>query len=255
MEGTEGPVFDFGPDGLQFTAPVSLSLAYDGTPAVGKKAVIAWLDEASDKWMPVEGSTVADGKVTGEITHFTKFSVVIIDDEAFVISECGDLVAGFTACGGALDGTWKVKDVCLLISLGENPFKECPGATWEGDATFDIIAEFNGGTLTTTMNKQVFSTHSVIPKSCLPDGAVCGDIFDDEPQWACTDTGSACDCNGSQESVPDEPVSTSTYTTNGGTVTFDDGKTMEYCVKGATLEAFWKDKNGTDQYLFVAEKQ
>ena len=252
--GTEAPVFDFGPDGLQFTTPVTLSIAFDGLVPEGKKAALAWFDEAAGTWTAIEGSTTAGGKVQGPVSHFTKFSVILTGDTAIVVSECDDLVNGFDACGGDPTGQWTFKDVCMLQSLGDNPFENCPGSIFEGDVSFDGTFEVKDGTVTTTMNKQTLFVHIAIPMGCLPPGIECVGIFKAEDGWLCGELGGNCDCTKNEEQVPSEPVTTETYTIAGSTLTMGDGQTLDFCATADELKARWKDANGTDQYMIVADK-
>ena len=68
-----GDVYDFGPSGTTFTVPVALSLPLPGGVPAGKRAVVAWLDAAASQWVPVPSS--ADGpKITGRVSHFTRFA-------------------------------------------------------------------------------------------------------------------------------------------------------------------------------------
>ncbi len=97
-------IFDFGPDGTTFTVPVSLTLPLTGTVPADKNVVVAWLDTASGQWFPVVSTIVGD-KVTGRISHFSRYSLVLLAKDQF----CP--FAG--ACGGSLEGTWKYTQACL----------------------------------------------------------------------------------------------------------------------------------------------
>ena len=103
-ENIVGDIYDFGPSGTKFSVPVQLTLPLPGAVPADKKAVVAWLDEASGEWFTV-ATTVSGDKVTGLITHFTRFAVLQIPKETI----CP--YAG--ACGGSLDGTWKYSQTCL----------------------------------------------------------------------------------------------------------------------------------------------
>jgi hypothetical protein len=99
-----GNIYEFGPDGTTFTAPVSLTLPLATTVPADKKVVVAWLDAASGQWFPVESTATAD-KVVGRVTHFTHFSLLQLGK---------DQVCSFGgACGGNLEGTWKYSASCL----------------------------------------------------------------------------------------------------------------------------------------------
>jgi hypothetical protein len=77
--GTATNVYDLGPDGIRFNAQVSIAVSYDGRPPNGKKAVLAWKD--GDVWTKLPGSSANGGKVKGQTTHFTSFSVILVDED------------------------------------------------------------------------------------------------------------------------------------------------------------------------------
>src|SRR4051812_33917478 len=99
-----GNIYEFGPDGTTFAVPVALTLPLTATVPAGKKAVVAWLDVPSGQWFPV-ASTVAGDKVTGLVSHFTRFALLQLASDA--------LCPYAGACGGSLDGTWKYSQSCL----------------------------------------------------------------------------------------------------------------------------------------------
>ena len=68
-----GMIFDFGPNGTTFLTPATLTLPLVGTPAANERAVIAFLDPASNQWVDLP-STVANGSISAPLTHFTVFA-------------------------------------------------------------------------------------------------------------------------------------------------------------------------------------
>jgi hypothetical protein len=105
-----GDVYEFGPSGTTFTVPVALTLPLAGGVPAGKRVVVAWLDPSAAQWFPV-ATTVAGDKVTGLVTHFTRFALLLLDQAA----TCP--FAG--ACGGSLDGTWKYSGSCIKATESE----------------------------------------------------------------------------------------------------------------------------------------
>jgi hypothetical protein len=168
---TETSVYDFGPDGLQFLVPVELEIKYDGTPGDGEKAALAWYDEATSKWVEVENSSLHAGVVKAKITHFSKFSIILVGEDVVVVSDCANVAEQFTPCGAdSVEGTWKWKDVCMADTvIGQNPFADtCPTARADVEVVWDAEITFKGdGTYTTLMNSQGTSVHYDIPMSCL----------------------------------------------------------------------------------------
>ena len=68
-----GMIFDFGPNGTTFRTPATLTLPLVGTPAANERAVIAYLDPASNQWVDLP-STVTNGSISAPLTHFTVFA-------------------------------------------------------------------------------------------------------------------------------------------------------------------------------------
>jgi hypothetical protein len=263
---TAGEVYDFGPDGLQFAAPVTLSIAYAGAPGEGKKAVIGWLDGST--WTEVAGSTVAGGKVSAPVTHFSQFSVIITATGVEQPSACGDIAAAFTACGGDLVGTWTIDTMCMYFDPNDNPFSgndgpfgECPdmvyslGMDWIGTYTLD------GTNLTASLTGTVMSTRVDIPLSCFPEGWTCASFGAGDDELDCAEEGATCRCNA-EESRNEPAEFTQTYTVAGSlmTITDEDGDQtrVDYCVQGdtATMHVLADEprRSGSMEW-FVLKKQ
>lgn len=78
--GAATSVYDLGPDGTQFSLPVTISIACDVEPADDQRVVLAWKDGGD--WEPIPGSRLADGRLVGATRHFTKFSGRLVPREA-----------------------------------------------------------------------------------------------------------------------------------------------------------------------------
>lgn len=248
----QADIYNFGPDGLTFLKPVKLAIDVAGTVPEGKKAVLAWLD--GDKWTAVEGSALADGAVAGDITHFSKFTIIFTEDEIILSSDCGELATSFVACGGNVDGKWKFDDVCFdQASLGENPLKDsCPTATMSVDLTWDATVEFAGGNYTMNLVKQEMNLLLTVPKTCLPVGSGC-DVFGED--MTCVDTGETCECTKIE--INEEGNSeTGTYVVEGTSLVMTDSdgevSTSPYCVSGdkVAVEITDTDDEGKIQKLY-----
>jgi hypothetical protein len=241
-----GDVYEFGPDGTTFAVPVALTLPLSATVAADKKPVVAWLDAGSGQWFPV-ASTVNGDKVTGLITHFTRFALLQIPRDAFC--------AYGGACGGSLDGTWSYTQSCLKPQ--ESEVLKC------GDlGTVTLRTQYNiGGTVTigsarftATQNIQAVGTLFYNPpcmtvlRDAMP-GATCATLqqaWRDESRkngkpeqpWICLGTPEqGCSC--SLTNMLSQTVMGSVAVA-GTKVTFtQDGKTADapddFCVKGNTL--------------------
>jgi len=244
-------VYEFGPDGTQFQKAVTISLAYDGTPGTEKKAVLAWYDEAASKWTEVAGSGLAGGKVSGDVNHFTKFSVIIVDDKLVAVSDCGDIVAGWTACGGDPVGTWSMKDICFPDTvIGEIPgiSEVCPDARMDMEFTWDADIDIKSdGTATMDMRSQTMAMTYVIPVSCLShpqinlaDCAALSEVFsDDDEVVPCSEKAGNCECSPAPETdVSDDGPQNGTWAVEGTNFVMQDmgedspNEPVPFCVQG-----------------------
>ncbi len=242
--GTETSVYNFGPDGTTFTTPVDLSIKYDGTPGDDEEAVLAWYN--GTEWEEVPGSSVAGGMVTGKISHFSKFSIILVGKDVVVVSECKSVAEEFSACGGEVEGTWKFKDVCMDDTvIGSNPFESfCPTASVEIEVEWDATITFNAdNTYTQVMNSQSMNATYNVPVSCLEQmgGAVAcvggeDGLFDDDA--TCAVEGATCVCSSSDVDTNDNPNQSGTYAVAGDKLTITstggDGpdEAMNYCRTG-----------------------
>lgn len=254
---TASSIYDFGPDGTEFNVPVTIGIDYDGTPGKEKKAVLAWHD--GHKWVEIPGSGLAGGTVTGEIDHFTKFSIIIVDDKLVLVSDCAEVPAEFVACGGDLIGTWKFTDICFADEvLGENPFEEhCPEATAVFEMDYTGSMTIDTTTITQNMETMSMSSHFEIPLTCMGDGG-CAEMGEDE-DWTCQAGGDLCVCDAAHVQSGFEPR-VMTYTVDGNNllITDEDGTdTVPYCRQGdtAVVEITDEDEGDITVWYMVLEKQ
>jgi hypothetical protein len=65
-------VVQLSPHGIQFNAPVILSLALDKTSAVSNEWNVLWLNDVTGLWESI-GGYVEDGAVKAELKHFSEY--------------------------------------------------------------------------------------------------------------------------------------------------------------------------------------
>lgn len=69
-----------------FDKPVTISLSYDKSSVDTSKfdLKVCWYNEDTQEWVPLDDITVdsTSGKVSGQVTHFTKFAVIAFPKEA-----------------------------------------------------------------------------------------------------------------------------------------------------------------------------
>jgi hypothetical protein len=116
------PVFVFGPDGTQFGAPVSVSLAFNGDAA---KAVVFW--SKSDGTFEKLSSNIANGMAMAQVTHFSR---------GFV----GDGTVTFPLLGGGTPSN--------DAGGGSSP---CPIGTWSMTMSGPAACDGGSGKLTLTV--------------------------------------------------------------------------------------------------------
>ncbi|WP_088042314.1 Ig-like domain-containing protein [Bacillus sp. EAC] len=70
-------VYEFTPNGTIFNKPVYISIKVPIGEIDLNNIVIAWLDEKSNKWIPIPALLNAStGVITGKVNHFTKYAVI-----------------------------------------------------------------------------------------------------------------------------------------------------------------------------------
>ena len=254
---TASSIYDFGPDGTVFNVPVTIGIDYEGTPGTEKKAVLAWHD--GQKWVEIPGSDLEGGTVTGEIDHFTKFSIIIVDDKLVLVSDCAEVPAEFVACGGDLIGTWTFADICFEDQvLGENPFEEnCPEATAEFEMDYTGSMTIDATTITQNMETMSMSSHFEVPLTCMVDGQCTA--LNDEENMTCQAEGELCVCDAAHVQSEFEPM-VMTYTIDGNNllITDEDGTdTVPYCRQGdsAVVKIIDEDEGDVTVWYMVLDKQ
>lgn len=236
---TASSVYDFGPDGQQFQKAVTISLAFDGHPGTDKKAVLGYYDEDPAKWKEVPNSALAGGVVSGDVNHFSKYAIIIVDDQVVLVSDCADLLTDFNACGGSPIGDWDFDAVCFPPeALGENPMAEsCPTATMEFDMTWDATITFTAdGTSSVLFAGQSVDIVYDIPLSCLTAPMSCA-VLAQQLESPCEEKGGSCVCNVQESDVNENPEpELGTWSVDGTNLvmTDNDGEVQNnpFCVNG-----------------------
>lgn len=279
-----GNVVEFGPDGLNFLMPVALEIDLAGAKIPeGADVSIAWLDEDKNEWVDLSGSKMANGKVTAETTHFTKFVI------RFIVNEDGDIVqdggqcdtSGFKACGGDVEGTWNFEVGCVTVGDAIGGNEQDPSAKcFSIDAGVDFSGEvtFSKGTVSGVAMSSIEATFNV-DKACLADaysemggGEVTADSFtcdmfadaeDGETPPKVEEKGDVCTITQPEETNSD--TIDGTYTVEGNTITITDtdveeGDTsepeaQEFCIQGDTLTLVTRDEESGTVFMITAKRK
>jgi len=249
----QGLVYDFGPTGTTFNAPVALTLPATA-PGTGKEAVISYLDENTNSWQDLDTTAGKNGTVTTEITHFSTYVVRVRNTS--VDMGGGAVDCSFAACGGDPTGVWHVADACVSGN-GPGPFGDkCP------DGTFDI--NLNAGGSLTIENGRYTWDLTLSGSASLDIPADCIDALGGGQVTACSDfdDSSGTTCSGSLKTkcTCEVPLDSSSETSTGtlevkGTqaIGTPDGETegsaSDFCVQGKTLKIMQHEVNddGTTQ--------
>jgi hypothetical protein len=236
-------VFDFGPNGLQFTVPATLQLDFDGSNApADSTAKVAVLDGST--WKPLSDSKVSGSTATATTTHFSAFAVVW-SQSGQTSGACGQ---NFNKCGGDISGTWSYSAGCVTLPPESNPLgSTCPEAVYT--VVLDVSGTLNlasGGSYTVDNTVNMTATID-FPKSCL-SGAPCDALAGQG--GTVKDNGDSCSVTQSQP--PQVQKESGTYSVNGSTITFtgSDGKasTADYCVTGTTAQLYFQNGQTTSMY-------
>jgi hypothetical protein len=259
-----GKLLELGPDGTTFTMPVTLTLPLTKTPGANQSASLAYLDTTvtPNAWVTTP-STVADGKVSAGIMHFSTWTIIITVNGG-AAPDCS-----FTKCGGALGGTYKVTGACIG-GITDDLTKSCDGITATADVSVTGGITLNtDGTYMSDFNATMIKINLNYPASCLPPGATCDALAqsfsknaDSGNTASCVAAGGGCACMITQVNNKLDPPESGTWSsTADGTYTsmktgetkVDDGPN-EYCVSGNILKLSGTDEDG-DTTVIVLQKQ
>jgi hypothetical protein len=238
-----GNVYDFGPIGASFRAPIELRLPLATAVPADREAVVAWLHEPGKHWVPVP-SMLSEGRVTGYVTHLGTFAVLLVGKT--------DVCPYGGACGGELEGTWQYSAGC---GRGQPP-RMIPCGT--GAPIYQRQSFMVGGTLTVmgnsyTLNRmtRVWTTLFHTP-SCLMAMSQAGTAYescdalqaafrrDRNPNWSCAGSvQQGCSCFLS--SLIPVGTEAGTVAVQGMKIVFtkqgadEPGPAVDFCVRGRSL--------------------
>ncbi len=271
-------VFEFGPDGTEFSEAVTLELAFAGSVPEGKQAMLAVL--ADGAWETITGSALADGKVTGAVNHFSRFVIRFTDEGSEITTEdqiCQDMP--FTACGGDIVGEWEVETLCLSGTLvgGDNPWADldesCQDTVFGMELTWGGTITLNGDGTFSQYLTSVVNYFFEFDQDCLtylaesaeqdfgdtPE-AVCQYASEESDMGPCIYADQVCSCETAPSDDPYIIDMSGTYSTDGNNLEVtSEGNTssVEYCRDGDYLLAEWAmsgDEDGLTDYLILKKK-
>ena len=198
--GAVGTVYEIGPTGTQFSAPVTLSLHYD--PASlngGSEGSLRVATFTAGTWQILAGAAVDTSAkiVTGTTTHLSLYGLILESNGAICAT-----VAGGSNCGSSSTGP---------AALSCTP-STCAGAT-------DVCGSYPGATMTACTD----GSNGYIATCCFAPGAsVC---------FASTGGGSTC-TNGPTGSAGATCPPAITCATATDACTAYPGATLQSCVDG-----------------------
>jgi len=256
-------IADYGPDGLKFLKPATITMKADASLATNGKT-LAVATGTGGNFTAIAGSTYANGVATAPVEHFTQFTIVLVDGKPTLVlpSTCTDARANFTACGGDPTGTWLFADFCPdpATTKVPDPFNgKCAGFVGYVEYTNSEEITIDATTVTSSAGTVNINFKSDYPVQCLSDVSDGGLTMCSQGGGngsTCTDTGGGnCHCeypNSSQQAAK----APETYTTNGSTWTSASGDTGKYCVSGDILYYLGDPKDGgTSNLLYVLKRK
>ena len=274
-------VSEFGPDGLQFLKPVTLTIKADAALATGGKTLALAVNEGAD-FKAITGSTYANGAASAPIMHFSRYTVVFVDGQIVIQppATCTAARSGFTPCGGDLKGTWTFAEFCAAGGPIAPGGEGCPETTVDIDYTINRDVVFDATTVTIGAGTNtIVATYNYF-LACfgrLPDGGASGatiptcaeiqkkEYTDKGKPGTCVDkAGGYCACTetGMQAAAAEPP---STYTASGSTLTVtsqEDGGTTkvdvnDYCVSGnlLTVRETGNDGGAATAQIYVLKRK
>ncbi len=267
--GSVTDVLDFGPTGTKFSTPATLDVAVDASKLVsGKKFSLAV--EENGKWVAIAGSTYANGKVSGPVDHFSKYTIVLIDGMAVLMSQCQSEIDAYQACGGDPVGTWSVADYCLRSrTLGPDPFEgKCPN--FVGSIDLKIAGDFTI-TSTTTQFGEISSSVTFgykVPLTCfnnldagfyLKDCAELQAVMskkDGGTQGTCAVVGSVCDSALTEQQGTQPAQMAKPFKYSGSNFIEEDGGIGKgsFCVKNNKLYVSTPEADGGGNLVIFNKK-
>jgi len=159
--------------------------------------------------------------------------------------------SAFNACGGDITGTWTFDSVCAegdiaasLLDTSGLP-SQCSdviknlGLKMTGTLTYANGTETANATETVTaravyssacINAEAGGTVAVTQSLC--DTIASSAASSGGPTMSCKLSNGGCDCS---LTMTQDEQTTDTYTVTGGTLTYSDGSSIQYCVSGQTL--------------------
>ncbi len=244
-DGSITSVYVVAPEGMVFTPAARLSIVYDGDPGTGREAVLArWVDGA---WKAIEGSGASEGRLAGDIPGAGRYAGILANVTAPQAVDCAKVKAGFTPCGGAIPGTWRLLGACADgAPFTLPPPVYCPTRTGTWSLEQTGIVDFTETSESVFLERNVRVSTFQAPASCFPDGQSCkATAIVDEFATTCSKQGDGCLCDGvhMNPAVPTDPT---TLGIVGDELVLVDEKGTEtsrqpFCVNGssAVVQVTW----------------
>lgn len=247
-------IAEFGPNGLQFLQPATLSIKADASLAPEGKSLAVALEEGG-AFKAVEGSAFANGVASAPLSHFSKYSIIVIDGGQVIAkppAACDGIKSAFTACGGDPKGTWVFKELCVEPpSFGDAA--ACPTLTGSVDVEINRDVTIDETTIQLAAGTITASIQVNYPRSCA-NNADCSQLKDGFKAESCTENAGICECALPKDEKAQEAESMS-YTLSGSTITTDEDS-LEFCVQGTklTVKSVPKEAGKTPSYWVLEKK-
>lgn len=166
--------------------------------------------------------------------------------------EIGGTCAAFTACGGAVSGTYDYTSGCVEEDLLAAAKQQCPTLDASG-LKFTVVGSlhFAGSSLTRKAVGKV-SGPIVIPVSCSAGqcAAVESALKSGFDSISCTGS-SSCTCTVTKTNTTDNAT---TFLVSGSTITTGDGESYSFCSAGSSFQYKGKSAGSEDGIWTLAKR-
>lgn len=156
--------YNFGPAGVTFTPPITLTWHYDQAdiPAgvAEKDLIVAYCDKNTGQWVPVPSAVdVNTNTMTATVSHFTTFAMIGTPAVQYNLTMASTTGGSATAPG---EGTFPY-DKGTVVNLVASPVSGYRFVKWTGDV--GTVADVNAATTTITINGNyaITANFEVIP--------------------------------------------------------------------------------------------
>lgn len=262
-------VYEFGPKGTTFSKDVGLEFDLKGVKLGKHRADVVELDEEAGEWKVLAGSKVSGGKVRATTKHFSFYAVLLTEISGGGSADAPLCDADYTACGGAIEGTWRFVSGCISAYAQSFPMPATPGTGAVCEDTSSGFVLSTSGTAVFGPEQSFSIEQTLVLDSSIKISVPCLEAAGQVPAEYCAETGGElsegfCEVASTTGDVPAD--SSGTYMVDGANLLLEspDGylpfgfggldPTLDYCVQGDTLTLRMRGESESENQVYVLER-